>query len=220
MDRWFSADDASEAGWRRVLSAQRDLRQGRVDQALGAIAAIGTDFPDLDRDDRLDLTLRAAAMMTRENQSARARDLLITAIKQSAGHSEDKIDELLDQLEQTSSNDDPFSSMLDRLATDTAVPFLARIVVRDRRVQALRDDEHSDQAESLLRGAVAEEKEEYARFRAATLLAELLEDEHEDRSEAVKVLKELLGGLKRGDLAHRVRETIKGLEKKPENVDN
>jgi tetratricopeptide (TPR) repeat protein len=218
MDRWFSADDAAETGWRRVLSAQRDLRQGRVEKALAAIEAIGADFPELDRDDRLDLTMRAAAMMTRENQPARARDLLLSAIRQSGGLSEDNLDALVDQLEEASSVDESFESMLDRLAVDTNLPFLARVVIRDRRAQALRDHEHSGEAETLLRGALAEEKQEYGRFRAATLLAELLDDEADDRSEAIKVLKEILPGLRRGDLAHRVREKIAEIEKKPENA--
>ena len=108
MDRWFSADDAIEAGWRRVLYAQRELRQGRVNQTFTAIEALDADFPDLDRDDRHDLTLRAASMLNRENQAGRARELLIAALKQSAGHSEENIDALLDQLEEAVSGDDSF----------------------------------------------------------------------------------------------------------------
>jgi tetratricopeptide (TPR) repeat protein len=213
MDRWFSADDAVEAGWRRVLGAQRELRQGRVNQALTAIGALDADFPDLDRDDRLDLTLRAASMLNRENQAGRARELLIAALKQSAGHSEDNIEALLDQLEETVSGDDSLLATLNRLAGDTTLPLMARVVVRDRQVAALRDLEHSDQAELFLRDALTGEKSEYARFRAAKLLAELLNEDRDDRAGAARVLDDILPSLRRNDLIHRIRESIKNLEK-------
>jgi tetratricopeptide (TPR) repeat protein len=217
MRQWFSPDDALEAGWRRVLSAQRELRQGRVDNALGAINAVGLEFPDLDRDDRIDLTVRVATMLTRENQPARARDMLIAAINHSSVQSEENVEGLLEQLKEASSGDVSFLSMLERLASDANVPFLARIVVRERRVDALCEDERADDAEALLRRALAEDKEEYARFRAAIRLAELLDDEQEDKTEAVRVLKDILSSLKRSDLAHRAREAIEGLEKKTDD---
>jgi outer membrane protein assembly factor BamD (BamD/ComL family) len=215
MGRWFSADDAIEAGWRRVLSAQRELRQGHVNQAFAAIEALDADFPDLDREDRLDLTLRAATMLTRENQAGRARELVIAALKQPAGHSEENIDALLDQLEETASGDDSFLAMLNRLAGDASLPLMARVVIRDRQVRALRDDERSDQAELLLREALTKERGEYARFRAATLLAELLNEDREDRAGAVKVLNGIYPSLRRNDLVHQVRGTIKNLQPQP-----
>lgn len=216
MDRWFTPDDAVEAGWRRVLGAQRDLRQGRADQALRALDAIDADFPDLDRGDRVDLTLRAAAMLAREKQSDRARDLLIEALRRSAGDSEEEITGLIDQLEDAIGNHDGFRIALERLAGEPTLPIMARMAVRDRRVRDLRDDEHSDQAEALLREALAGEKAEYARFRAATLLAELLQDDRADRAGALKVLDNLLSNLRRGDLAHQVRRAIEELRSPPD----
>jgi tetratricopeptide (TPR) repeat protein len=213
MDCWFSADDAIETGWRRVLGAQHELRQGRVNQALTAIEALDADFPDLDRDDRLDLTLRAASMLNRENQASRARELLIAALKQSTGHSEDHIEALLDQLEETVSGDDSLLATLNRLASDATLPLMAHVVVRDRQVASLREDAHSDQAESFLRDALTGEKSEYARFRAAKLLAELLNEDRDDRAGAAKVLDDILPSLRRNDLIHQVRESIKNLEK-------
>ncbi len=208
MDRWFTPDDAVEAGWRRVLGAQRDLRQGRADQALRSLGAIDADFPDLDQGDRVDLTLRAAAMLASEKQSDRARDLLVEALKRSAGDSEEEITGLLDQLEEAIGDDDGFRIALERLAGEPSLPIMARMAVRDRRVRNLRDGEHADQAEALLREALAGEKAEYARFRAATLLAEWLQDDRDDRAGAVKVLEDILPGLRRGDLAHQVRKAI------------
>jgi outer membrane protein assembly factor BamD (BamD/ComL family) len=215
MDRWFSADNAVEAGWRQVLTAQRELRQGHVNQAFAAIEALDADFPDLDRDDRLDLTLRAATMLTRENQPGRARELVVAALKQSAGHSEENIDALLDQLAETASGDDSFLVILNRLAGDTSLSLMARVVVRDRHVRSLREGERSDQAELLLREALTNERGEYARFRAATLLAELLNEDRDDRAGAAKVLDDLLPSLRRNDLVHQVRETIKDLQPQP-----
>jgi len=217
MDRWFSADNALEAGWRRVLIAQRELRRGHVNQAFAAIEALDADFPDLDSENRHDLTLRAATMLTRENQPGRARELVVTALKQSAGHSEESIDALLDQLEETASGDNSFLVILNRVAGDASLPLMARVVVRDRQVRALRDDERSDQAELLLREALTKEKVEYARFRAATLLAELLNEDREDRAGAAKVLDDLLPSLRRDDLVHQGRETVKSLQSQPKD---
>ena len=129
------------------------------------IDALETDFPDLDRDDRLDLTMRAATMLTRENQAQRAYKLLMVALKQSAGDAEENINSLLDQLEESVSGGDSFAALLSRLAADESLPLMVRVAVRDRQVQALREDEHSDEAETLLHDALAKEKVEYARFR-------------------------------------------------------
>jgi tetratricopeptide (TPR) repeat protein len=216
MDRWFSPDDAIEAAWRRVLAAQRDLRQGRTDQALRSIDALDADFPDLDRGDRNDLILRAAAMLACEKQAGRARDLLVAALKRSEGDSEEEIAGLLDQLEEAAGGDDGFRDILERLAKEPSLPLMARMAVRGRRVEILRGDEHSDQAESLLRRALADETSEYARFRAATLLAEVLNEDRDDRDGARKVLTDVLPGLHRPDLLHQVRETLKDLEDRPE----
>jgi tetratricopeptide (TPR) repeat protein len=216
MDRWFTPDAAVEAGWRRVLGAHRDLRQGRTDQALRSLGSLDADFPDLDRGDRNDLTLRAATMLTREKQAGRARDLLVGALKQSAGDSEEDITGFLDQLEETAEGDDSFRDVLERLAKEPSLPLMARMAVRDRRVGILREAEHSDRAESLLREALAGEKSECALFRAATLLAELLKEDRDDRTGARKVLDEVLPCLRRNDLIHQVREAIKDLRSPPE----
>jgi tetratricopeptide (TPR) repeat protein len=215
-DRWLSSDSAIEAGWRRLLLAQRDLRQGRPEEAFKSLESLNDDFPDLDRGDRLDLTLRVATMLSRENHTGRARDLVVAAMKNSAGDSEDEITALLDQLAETTVGDRAFRDALERLAGDQGLPLMARVGVRNRQVQALREDEHFDQAESLLRDALAKEKAEYARFRAATLLAELLNEDQDDRSEAMKVLNEVLPGLRRNDLVHEIRKAIKELQSSPE----
>ena len=88
---------------------------------------------------------------------------------------------------------------------------MARVAVRSRQVDALREEERFDQAESLLREALAEEKSEYAVFRAATLLAELLKDDRDDPTAAMKMLNEVLPRLHRSDLVHQIRAAIKGL---------
>ena len=217
MDRWFTPDDAVEAGWRRVIGAQRDLRLGRTDQAFRSLDTLDADFPDLDRGDRNDLTLRAAAMLTREKQAGRARTLLVAALKQSAGDSEEELSDLLDQLEETADGDGAFRDILEGLAKEPSLPMMARMAVRDHRVGILREEEHPDQAESLLRDALAREKSEYAALRAATLLAELLNEDRGDRTGAVKVLNEVLRGLRRNDLVHQVREAVKDLEHPPDD---
>jgi tetratricopeptide (TPR) repeat protein len=212
MNRYFSATDANEAGWRRILSAQRELRQGHVDQAIAGIGAIDADFPDLGQEGRLDLTLRAATMLSRENQAKRAREILSAALAHSAGHSEDEIEALLDHLEEAASDGEPFSELLSRLAADATLPLLARLVVRERHVERLREEDHVDAAEAILSEALTKEKTEYARYRVAALLAEVLSDDREDREGASKVLNELLPTLKRADLVHRVRAAIETLE--------
>jgi tetratricopeptide (TPR) repeat protein len=212
MDRYFSKSDAHEAGWRRIIGAQRELRTGHVDQAISGIEAIDADFPDLSRESRLDLTLRAATMLTRENQAGRAREILTTALAHSAGHSEEDVETLLDHLEEAASGGETFPAMLRRLAADLSLPLMARLLVRERQVGQLREDDHAEEAETLLREALASEKTEYARFRVAALLADVLTEDREDRAAASKVLSELLPGLKRPDLANRVRAAIKPLQ--------
>jgi tetratricopeptide (TPR) repeat protein len=216
MDRWLTPDDAIEAAWRRVLVAQRDLRLGRTDQAFRSLDALDADFPDLDRGDRNDLTLRAAAMLTREKQSGRARDLLVAALKRSEGDSEDEIAGFLEQLEEAAEGEGGFRDVIERLAKEPSLPLMARLAIRDRRVELLREDEHPDRAESLLRQSLAEETSEYARFRGATLLAEVLGEDRDDRDGARKVLTDVLPGLHRHDLVHHVREALTTLEDKPE----
>jgi tetratricopeptide (TPR) repeat protein len=208
MDQCFAPDDAVEEGWRRVLFAHRDLRQGQVARAIANIESIDADFPDLDSEARLDLTLRAAAMLTRENQAGRSRELLIAALKHT-GHSEENTGSLLDQLKDTASGDDSFAATLKRLADDASLPPLARVLVREHQVEALREHEQAEQAESLLREALTKEKTEYGRFRAVLALAELLSDDQEDREAALQVLNDLLPSLRRRDLVYRVREAIK-----------
>ncbi len=155
-------------------------------------------------------------MLTREKQAGRARDLLVAALKLSAGDSEEDIAGLLDQLEEAAEGDGGFRDILEGLAKELSLPLMARMAVRDRRVGILRDGEHPDQAESLLREALARETSEYALVRVATLLAELLNEDRDDRTGAVKVLNEILPGLRRNDLVHQVREALKDLQSPPE----
>ena len=166
MNQCFT-DDAVEEGWRRVLFAHRDLRKGQVARAIASIESIDVDFPDLDSEARLDLTLRATTMLTRENQAARSRELLIAALKH-AGHSEENTRAILDRLRDTASGDDSFPTMLKRLADDASLPLMARVLVREHQVEALREHEQAEQAESLLREALTKEKTEYGRFRGAS----------------------------------------------------
>ncbi len=213
MDRWFRPDDAEAAGWRRILEALRALRSGRSEAALRSIEALDADFPDLDRSDRLDLTLRAAAMLAREHQSGRSRDLLIATLRKSLGDSEDELAGLLDQLEDALPDDGAFGEMLAKLAGEPALPLMARVVVRERRVQDLRGDDHADKGEQLLRAALAAETSEFPLCRAARLLAELKRDDQDDPPGALKVLKDILPRLHRPDLIYQVREEIQELEK-------
>jgi hypothetical protein len=212
MDRWFRPDDATETGWRRVLKSQRELRQGHANDAFTTIESLSTDFADLDQGSQFDLTYRTAMMLTRENQPIRARDLLLAALKQSTGYSEDNVSTLLDQLEETAKDDESFAALVERLAADESLPLMARIIVRNRWVQILRDDERSDQAETLLRSVLTKDKNEYARFCAVTLLAEVLNEDKEDRDGAIESLKSTSQSLRRNDLGHRIREIIKELE--------
>jgi outer membrane protein assembly factor BamD (BamD/ComL family) len=220
MDRWFKAVAAVEAGWRRVIIAQRDLRMGRTEQALQSLDALDADFPDLDRRERLDLTLRAASMLNREQHSARARDLLIARVKASAGDSQEDISELIDLLAEATDEEGAFRDTLDRLASDASLPLMTRVAVRERLVQALRDDDRSEQAQSLLREDLAKEKAEYPLFRVATLLAEVLNEDRDDRPGALKVLNEVLPRLHRHDLVSQMRAALKDLQSPSDDKDN
>lgn len=212
MDRWFQPDDAIETGWRRVLKGQHELRTGHLNDAFTTIDSLSTDFADLAQDSRFDLTLRAATMLTRENQATRARELLLATLKQSTGQSEDSVNALLDQLQETAQSNDSFAAILESLALDKSLPLVARVIVRDRRVQILREGEHAEQAESLLRSALTKETDEFARFHAATRLAELLNEDKDDPNAASELLKSASQNLRRNDLGHRIREMIKELE--------
>lgn len=217
MSRWFSPDVAIEVAWREVLRIQRELKRGRGSTALAAIAPLYTEFPDLDGEQRLELTLRVASMLARENQGKRARGLLVEALRQSSDLPETKIVALLNQIENTSTADEPFQMVIDRVSTDLSLPLMTRVAVRDRQVRALRARKSSNQAEALLRDALTKERAEYVRFRAAVLLADLLAEDRDDRAEAARMLSGVLPTLQRSDLVDRVRESIARLRPAPES---
>ncbi len=210
MERWFDPASALETGWKRVLRALRDLRRGESAPAIAALTAIDTDFPDLDRDDRLELLLQAASMLSREKQAGRARSLLITRIKESVGDSEDELDALLDALAETE-DQEQVPVTLEQLARQP-LPITARVAILGRRVELLRDHQKTGEAETLLRAALASEKIEFARFRAGLLLADILDEDRENRTAAASLLKRLLAELTRADLVHQVRDRLAELE--------
>jgi predicted negative regulator of RcsB-dependent stress response len=207
-DRHFDPERPLEEAWRRVLGAQRDLLRGRVESALGAVDSAAADFPDLDQDGRQDLLLKTTYILRFNGRADRAQELLEAELVNSSGRPQGEVDSLLDELDATYGKDRhaDFLAALGRLVGDRKAAIVVRVTARDRQAQGLKDDEHVDQAEALLRAALASEKAEFPRFRAALKLAEVLADDAAKRDDAMKVLDGLRTDLKRRDLIHQLRD--------------
>jgi tetratricopeptide (TPR) repeat protein len=213
--RHFDTTRALEEAWRHALQVQRELIEGRTESIRVAVEAIDRNFPDLDQDDRLDLTLRLAGILRRNHQSDLARARITAELERSADRAEEDLEALMDELEEVIGEnwDEEVRDALDKLADNPRAPLVVRVVARERQVQSLCDAEASDQAETVLRKELSDEPSEFARCRFGLMLAEVLADDRDDHSAALKVLNEVLATLKRNDLIHRVKEAIDGQAK-------
>jgi tetratricopeptide (TPR) repeat protein len=110
-----------------------------------------------------------------------------------------------------------FLTALGQLSGDMKAPVVVRVSARDRRTQALSDDEHPEEAEAMLREALAAETAEFPRCRAAMKLADILADELDKPDEAVKLLDQLRTNLKRRDLSNELREASDRIRKQAES---
>ncbi|GAC1471086.1 MAG: hypothetical protein NVSMB9_16840 [Isosphaeraceae bacterium] len=209
-DRHLDPESSLEEAWRRLLRAQRDLLQGRTVDALAEVDALAVAFPDLDRGSRQDLTLRTSYILRSNGQGDRAREMILDELRLAPGRPEDEVTALLDELESIFGEDHrvDFLAALNRLTTGTRTSIVARVVARERLVQSLRDDDHSDRAETLLREAMTTETTEFGRFRVAIQLASVLAEDLKQRDAAANVLKSLLPRLKRRDLIHQLQEAL------------
>ena len=221
-DQWLDRGHAHEEAWRRVLAAQRDLIQGHPDAAMATLEAIEADFPDLDEGARLDILLQTASVLRKHGHPDRARTLLGAEFRRPSRRAEDDFSALLEALSQTFGPDHraDFLDALSDLSTDPKVPMPIRVAARDRHAQALREDDHDDRAADLLRKALADEPSEYGRVKAAIALANLLAEAKEDRTNAARVLADLLPRLRRRDLAHQVREELAKYRTQPDVQQN
>jgi tetratricopeptide (TPR) repeat protein len=221
IERWFDPDSALEEAWRRLLGAQRDLIAGKPEAALAAVAGLERDFPDLDESSRRDVLLRTSTILRQNGRAERARELLLNELRRASGWNPDDLSALLDELDAAYGDDAraPFLKALAKLVDDQTVPLGVRVAIRERQVQALRDGERLDEALALLRSALKREPTEFARFRAAMLLAELLAEGKEDPKAAVGVLNDLVPTLKRRDLLHQARSETERYGAMPENKD-
>ncbi len=217
-DRLFDPESALEEAWRRLLGAQRDLLRGQADSALGAMNSLATDFPDLDAEGRQDLLLKTSYVLRNNGRADRARDLLQAELLISTGRPEDQVESLFDELEAAFGDDRraDFLTALGQLSRDLKAPVVVRVSARDRHAQALRDDEQPNEAEAMLREALAAETAEFPRCRAAMKLAEILADDIEEPDDAVKLLDEQSANLKRRDLIKELREACDRYRKQAE----
>jgi tetratricopeptide (TPR) repeat protein len=158
-DRLFDPESPLEEAWRRLLGAQRDLLRGRVDPALGAMGSMAADFPDLDQEGRQDLLLKTTYVLRSNGRADRARELLQAELLVSSGRPEDQVESLLDELEAAFGDDRraDFLTALGSISGDLKAPVVVRVSARDRHAQALRDDEHPEKAEAMLREAITAE---------------------------------------------------------------
>jgi tetratricopeptide (TPR) repeat protein len=220
-DRLFDPESPLEEAWRRLLGAQRDLLRGRVESALGTVDSLTADFPDLDQDGRQDLLLRTTYVLRFNGRADRAREILEAELLLSSGRPQGEVDSLLGELEAAFGDDHraDFLAALGRLSGDRKAPVVVRVSARDRRAQAFKDDQHADQAESMLRGAMASETAEFPRFRAALKLSEILADDSAKRGEATKVLDQFRPNLKRRDLIHQLQEASNRYRKQMDGGD-
>ncbi len=222
VDRLFNPARSLEEAWRRLLGAQRDLLLGEVDSARGAMDSLNTDFPDLDDEERHDLLLKTSFLLRLNGRADRARELIGAELLLCSGRPEDQVESLLDELEAAFGDDRhaDFLTALGRLSGDRKAPVVVRVSARDRHTEALRGDEHPEEAEAMLREALAGETAEFPRCRAAMKLAEILADDLEKPDEALKLLDQLRTQLKRRDLINELREAAEGIKKQAEQGDD
>ena len=211
----FDPASPLEEAWRRLLEAHRDMLAGRLEPAQITIDALATDFPDLEPADRDDLLVRTCRVLREVGQTTRARDLLLRELRLISGRGEDQAGSLLEELEKTAGKEhrDAFLEDLSKLAGDSTTPLVIRVAARRVQAQALCDDEQAEQAESLLRQALKVESTEYGKAQLGVTLAEVLADDREDRPAAVRLLDDLVPGLKRRDLIHRVKAAAEAYRK-------
>jgi tetratricopeptide (TPR) repeat protein len=221
-NRLFDPESPLEEAWRRLLGAQRDLLEGQHDKALRLVDSLATDFPDLDQEERQDLLLKAACVLRSTGCTARARELLIAELRLSSSRPEDLLEPLLDELESTFGDEHrgDFLTELAHLSGDRVAPVVVRVLARDRHAQALMDDERPNDADAMLRQALASESAEFPRSRAALKLAEILADDLDKPDDAAKLLDQIRTTFKRRDLINQLREASDQYRKPAENRDN
>jgi outer membrane protein assembly factor BamD (BamD/ComL family) len=219
-DRLFNPDSPLEEAWRRLLGAQRDLLRGRVESALTGIDALATDFPDLDHDSRQDLLLRTSYVLRFNGRADRARELLQAELLASSARSQEDVDAILDELEGAFGEDreSDYLATLSRLTSTPKAPIVVRVSARDRQAATFKEAKHTEKAEALLREAMLSETAEFARFRAALKLAEIVAEEPARREDAIKVLEQLGKKLKRRDLKHQLGDAAERYRKQVEEA--
>jgi predicted negative regulator of RcsB-dependent stress response len=220
-DRLFDPESPLEEAWRRLLSAHRDLLMGQSELAKGAIDSLDTEFPDLDQEGRHDLLLKTTYVLRTCGQADRARELLQAELLLSSGRSEDDVGALFDELEAAFGDNRraDFLTALGGLSGDRKAPVVVRVLARDRHAEALTEDEHPEEAERILREALAAETAEFAQFRTAMKLAEILADDLDKRDDAAKLLDQIRTSLKRRDLINEIRSAADGYRKPADGGD-
>lgn len=210
-DQWMNAalDDESalEEAWRQVLSAQRALLDSKPEAALATVAALESTFPELDLGSRLDLVWRASSMLRLNGQAGQAREMLLATLRRTPGIEQAWILALLEELADAVGEQRPADYMQDlaALASDATVAPLIRVAAREEQIERYRDHDQAPKALALLRDVLATETADFVRYRAATLLAEILAMDQEEPAQAINLLTEELNRLKRRDLAEKMR---------------
>ena len=210
IDRWFDPMNALDEAWRTVLGAQRQFLEATPNKGLQAIESLQRDFTDLEAGQWLDVLLRSSMILRQNDRAEVARSMLVAAVPRLAGQPDYQIHAVLDELAAVIGSDKP-QECLDELARLTdleSTPPTARVLIRERRVDGLRNSERSREAAEWLQRALEQEQAEFPRFRAAMLLSEVLANDLNDREAAVKLLDELLPTLKRRDFSRGVRERL------------
>jgi tetratricopeptide (TPR) repeat protein len=206
-DAQFDAESPLEEAWRRVLGVQRDLIQGQTQPAFAALDSLNVDFPDLDHESRTDLLTRACYVLRFNGHTDRARELILAELRGASGRSEDEVSDLLGELSETF-GDERWNDYLEALVTlagHPETPLMVRVIARERRAEALVEEDHPARAVAALREVLADEKTEFARVRAAIQLAGILADDRDDRQGALKVLDDQIAKVSRRDLVHQLR---------------
>ncbi len=202
QDKWLDPDSPREQAWAVILNAQHKLVAGQTDIAQRDIDSLSSTFPDLDLDARRDVVLRASYMLRYQNQPAAARGLVVAELRRSLGQADWQVQQLLDELHGIAGYEspDPILAILAELVSDAEVPVMTQVVIRDRQVRLLRDAGRAADAAELLKKVVAESDDEFVRFRAGLLLAEVQAADLHDPGAAKSTLAELAGGVHRRDL--------------------
>jgi tetratricopeptide (TPR) repeat protein len=210
VERWFDPTRSIHEAYRIVLAAQRNLLQGNGDAATEAIGSIVRDFPDLETGEWIDALVRASFMLRCNDRREEARTVLLGSLPRLGGQPEHVIQGLIEEMDAVLGDErlEKWLELMSDAAGNETYPPVFCAVLQDRLVADLRKSNRSQEAVEWLKRTLAGQRAEFARYRTAILLSEVLAGDLNQRDAAASVLDELQKTLERRDFKHDVQARL------------